>query len=301
MKHPASLLCLAFAIALLSCGGGKPAPERESGQVVYSPELREEIPAHELEAVADSTAYVDISELKSYAYTWTDSEDIPPLVVIIDDFGNSGGALLKDFSALPAEVAFAVLPDLSHTVETGKLAAQTGHEVLIHVPMQALNASANPGENYIKPDSGEEEIARLLDDFYAQLPMAIGANNHMGSAVTADKEAMVAVLKHLSNKGLQFVDSVTTADSVIPGLARDMGLPSLRRDIFLDVPDNTDATLARKIDSLAKFKGRVEPIVIITHCHNRQKLEALQKFLAQVQGMGLRLISLSQARQLIAS
>jgi polysaccharide deacetylase 2 family uncharacterized protein YibQ len=197
-------------------------------------------------------------------------------------------------------VAFAVLPDLPHTVETGKLAAQSGHEVLIHIPMQAVSSSVNPGKNHIRTSSGEAEVKTMLEDFHAQLPMAVSANNHMGSAVTADAQAMDSVLKVLSGRGLLFVDSATTTESVVPGLAGEFGLPYIRRDIFLDVPDNTDATLAAKINELGRFKGRAEPVVIITHCHNRQKLDALRKFLTQIQGMGLRLATLSEAGKLPA-
>jgi hypothetical protein len=67
-----------------------------------------------------------------------------------------------------------------------------------------------------------------------------------------------------------------------------------KRDIFLDVPDNSDATIISKIEGLAKYKGRNEPVVIITHCHNRDKLNALQKFLKQIDNMEIELISVSQ-------
>jgi len=70
--------------------------------------------------------------------------------------------------------------------------------------------------------------------------------------------------------------------------------------MFLDVPDSSDATLAAKINSLGNFKGRREPIVIITHCHNRDKLAALQKFIAQIKGMGLKLTTLTRARNISA-
>jgi len=128
--------------------------------------------------------------------------------------------------------------------------------------------------------------------------MAMGANNHTGSAVTANREAMTAVLNYLDSKGLIFIDSATTGESVVPSLAKTLGYPALKRDIFLDVPDNTDATLASKISSLGKYKGRREPIIIITHCHSRAKLDALRKFITQVEGMGLKLTTLKKAQAL---
>ena len=136
----------------------------------------------------------------------------------------------------------------------------------------------------------------MLSAFKSQLPMAIAANNHMGSTATADEDAMSTVLDHLNGMGMFFVDSATSGNRLSYNLAKARGYRSLRRDIFLDVPDSKDATIAAKIQSLGKYQGRGEPVVIITHCHNRTKLEALRQFIAQIQAMGVRLISLSEAK-----
>jgi len=237
-----------------------------------------------------SKSLLDLSELKAYQYSWSESDKMPPLVIVIDDFGQSSGQLLEDFAALPREVAFAILPDLPHSQTAARLADKTGHEVLIHIPMQAVDNKANPGKRYIKSGMGQTEIADLLQEFYAQMPNAIAANNHMGSATTADYSTMTYVLQELDELGLFFVDSATTSKSAVPSAAAKLGLKTGKRDIFLDVPDISDATLISKIQSLGKYKGRNEPIVIITHCHNRDKLIALQKFIAQVTDMGIELI-----------
>ncbi|MCB5247550.1 MAG: divergent polysaccharide deacetylase family protein [Candidatus Cloacimonetes bacterium] len=242
--------------------------------------------------------------LEKFEYSWTDSKDLPDILIVVDDFGNST-ALLEDFAQLPPEVAFAVLPDLSATQVSGQVASQNGHEVLIHVPMEALGGG-NPGKRYISTDSSPEQVAELLTAFKAQLPMAIGANNHMGSAVTANEELMKTVYNELHARGMFFLDSYTGGSKVPANVAKTLGYPPLKRDMFLDVPDlkehkkNSDESLAYKISSLGKYKGRREPIVIITHCHDREKLAALRKFITQIQGMGLRLTTLSRARNIAA-
>lgn len=240
------------------------------------------------------------STIANYDYTWTGSDAIPDVVIIIDDFGYAAGSLLEDFAALPKEIVFAVLPDLPQTARSGQIASQNGHEVIIHVPMQALNSPTSPGARYIKTGMQAEEIRELLSDFHRQIPMAIAANNHMGSSATSDEELMNPVLDHLNSLGLFFIDSAVTANRLSYNLAKQKGFRSHRRDIFLDVPDNTDATIAQKIESLGRYKGRREPIVVITHCHNRSKLEALQKFIAQIQAMGVRIISLREAAQYVS-
>jgi hypothetical protein len=128
-----------------------------------------------------------------------------------------------------------------------------------------------------------------------QMPMAIAANNHMGSSATESLDLMKHTISHLDSKGLFFIDSVTTNKSKAYPAAEELGLFITRRDIFLDVPDNTDSTINQKIEGLAKYRGRKEPIIIITHCHNRDKLVALNKFISQINALGIKLVSLRQA------
>jgi polysaccharide deacetylase 2 family uncharacterized protein YibQ len=237
----------------------------------------------------------DSTSLKSLKYTWTDSKDIPPVIIVVDDFGMADGSLLQGFAELPSEVVFAVLPDLPKTQKSAQIASQYGHEVLIHVPMEAKAAKTKPGTRYIKSGQDDETVTTMLDSFYSQIPNAIGANNHMGSTATADRDLMTVVLKHLNGKGLFFMDSMTTGSSVAHKLANTLGYRSIRRDIFLDVPDVTDATIASKISDLGKYKGRKQPIVIISHCHNQAKLEALRSFITQIRSMGVNLTTFTNS------
>lgn len=79
-----------------------------------------------------------------------------------------------------------------------------------------------------------------------ELPYCIGANNHMGSLATADKQVMTTVLEVLKRHSMFFIDSFTTSSSVAFQTAQEMLIPSIRRDIFLDAPDHSDATLNKK-------------------------------------------------------
>jgi len=275
------LLCL---LALFGCKA-KPADEQATEvQEKPTPDTyNETTPAD------TSHASLSMSAIESYQYTWSQSDDMPPMTIVIDDFGQYSGELLQDFGKLPKEVAFAILPDLPNTQTVARLAEQTGHEALIHVPMKP-EGPANPGKRYIKPGMTQAEISDLLQDFYAQVPNAVAVNNHMGSAATADLNTMLLVLGEMKELGLFFLDSATTGKSAVSSAATKLGMKTARRDIFLDVPDNTDATLISKIQGLAKYKGRNEPIVVITHCHNRNKLIALQKFIDQITDMGIKLI-----------
>ena len=274
---------------LLALFGCKAKPEAEAP-------MEQEISYQEPEAdTPEAAEEVNANPLKSFEYSWSENDNMPPVVIIVDDFGNSAGELLEGFAELPDEVVFAVLPDLAHTDTAAKLAKKSGHEVIIHIPMEAENSSVSPGKQYIKAGMPATDITNILHDFMDQIPMAIAANNHMGSKATSDRETMLNVIGELKSNGLYFIDSATTSNSAVFSAASELGTFSTRRDIFLDVPDMSDATLSQKIESLGKYKGRNEPIVIISHCHNQAKLDGLKKFISQIEDMGIKIQSLKKA------
>jgi polysaccharide deacetylase 2 family uncharacterized protein YibQ len=232
---------------------------------------------------------------KPYTYHWNDSGEIPPVSIIIDDFGNVDKELLQGFLTLDKNVTFAVLPDLPQTEKTARQANLYGHEVILHVPMEAIDKNQNPGKRYLKSGINDSAIIDIINSFLDQVPNAIGINNHMGSGATSDIDIMMPVMKVLNEKDLLFLDSRTTASTKAAMAALEYSVNYTARDIFLDVPDNSSLTLNQKLRDLEKFRGRLEPVIIITHCHNASKLEAVRTFITQLKGLGIKLIPLSEA------
>lgn len=277
---------LISALVLLSCKQDTSRPRQTRESAKEQPPYVEEEPLQEPRTVE--------KPLK-YEYRYLDSTEIPPVVIVIDDFGQIGGDLLQGYAELDENITFAVLPDLPNTAKAAKLANVYGHEVIIHIPMQAQDKTQNPGKTYIQAGADEKEIKSILNDFIDQIPQAVGANNHMGSAATADYEVMKTVLQTLDRKGLFFLDSKTTTATQVTNAARDLGSEYAARDVFLDVPDVSPATLNSKLQQLQKYKGRVEPVIIISHCHNQAKLDAMRSFVAQLKALNIKLIPLSEA------
>ncbi len=286
------IIVIAFSFCKNKSGIGK--DQERYGDSEYA-DVKDDAPQTEAVKAEDKK---DLSDIRKFNYTWTNSDEIPPIVIIIDDFGYVKGELLDDFANLPKEVVFAVLPDLAYSELAAQKAAGSGRETIIHIPMQAKTSNVSPGERYIKEGLSKNEVHDMLAGFHRQMPMAIGANNHMGSTSTSDPVLMEYVLSYLDKYDLGFVDSFTAPTSVAFSLAQSKGIKSVKRDIFLDVPDNSDATIISKIEGLGKYKGRREPVIIISHCHNRDKLNALQSFISQVKAMGVELIDLKTAMRM---
>ncbi|MEX2647701.1 MAG: divergent polysaccharide deacetylase family protein, partial [Alphaproteobacteria bacterium] len=113
-------------------------------------------------------------------------------------------------------------------------AAAGGHEVLVHLPMEPDGAVADPGPNALLDGLGIAELQRRLVANLDGLTGYDGVNNHMGSGLTRDGPAMAVVMAELAKRGVFFVDSKTSAQTVAWREAERAGVPWSIRDVFLD-------------------------------------------------------------------
>ena len=123
------------------------------------------------------------------------------LAIVIDDFGyrphNENQVL-----AMPSAISVAVLPDSPHAREMATKAHNSGHEVLIHLPMAPL--SKQPLEkNTLRPEMSSDEIERIIRSAVNNVPYAVGINNHMGSKMTSNLFGMQKVMQALERYNSQ--------------------------------------------------------------------------------------------------
>lgn len=152
--------------------------------------------------------------------------------------------------------------------------------------------SVRPGPGVLLRTQSDEEIERTLEKDLDSVPGAVGVNNHMGSAATADPRVMRAVMRVLSDRRLFFVDSRTTDATVGEAQARAAGVPAVSRRVFLDdVP--TEAGVDRALGELAA-RSREEGFAVgIGHPH-AATLTVLEKRLPRLAGEGIRLVKVGK-------
>jgi polysaccharide deacetylase 2 family uncharacterized protein YibQ len=156
------------------------------------------------------------------------------IALIIDDLGNQWGAGQR-VVALEGPIAVAVLPHTPFGRPLAEAAHAAGKEVLLHLPMQASRAQADPGPGALMLDQSRAEFTATLAEALLSVPHATGLNNHMGSLLTRDPAAMEWLMSDLAHdRSLFFVDSYTTHLSVGLVVAREHAIPALKRDVFLD-------------------------------------------------------------------
>ena len=197
------------------------------------------------------------------------------LVFVFDDGGQNLYDLQK-FLELPFPITIAVLPKLKYSVESAKRVRNSGHELILHQPMQAINRSVNPGPGAITPEMTEEEVRKMLLSNINEIGPIAGMNNHEGSAITADIAKMEVILKTASDCGIFFLDSRTNVKTVVPLVAKEMGYNYYERNIFLDnekTRENALMELKKGLD-IANKKGSA---VMIGHVWSADFLPALLK------------------------
>ena len=165
------------------------------------------------------------------------------LVFVFDD-GGQNTEHLKKFLSLPFPITVAVLPQITHSRESAEMVRKSGNELILHQPMQALNAKVNPGPGAITPEMTEDEIMSMLFLNINELGQIAGMNNHEGSAITADAEKMSIILKVASENGIYFLDSRTNSESKVPYVASELGYSYYERNIFLDNTKKREDILA---------------------------------------------------------
>ncbi len=233
-----------------------------------------------------------VYDSKPYAHKTTPKY----ISIVVDDFGSIGGELLQGFLNLPAEVTFAIFPDMPNSIHTMQQAQTQGRETLIHVPMEPIGyPRVDPGKNPILVQMGEAEVEKLLTRFIHQMPDCIGINNHMGSFATTDPDVMARVMKVLKSHGKMFLDSRTSNVSVAYQTAQRFHIPAFRNDIFLDSPNVSAATFEQKLAQIKTMSATNSNIIAITHCHNQEKLDYLNRFIARLRQEGFILIPLSRS------
>jgi len=211
------------------------------------------------------------------------------VAIVLDDLGRrleEADRLL----ALRIPVTAAVLPFEPRSREVAGRLLAGGAELLVHLPMEPMGGE-NPGPNAVLEGQGRRRVERLTGRAIDALPGAVGLNNHMGSRVSAEPRAVAAILDVVAARGLYFLDSRTTADSLAFDAARERGVPATRRDVFLDSDPSPEAVRSEfhRLLELARERGAA---VGIGHPHD-VTFEILEAEIPAARALGVEFVPIS--------
>lgn len=214
----------------------------------------------------------------------------PVLAILLDDWGYTRGPL-SGLMALPAAVSVAVFPGQAHSREVAEAAWAKGHEVIVHLPLEP-KGNLPLIEGTLKAGMTDAALAELAEKDFLSVPHALGANNHEGSKGTEDPRVMRQVLSMLKRHGAFFVDSLTTPRSLAGRMAREAGVPSAVRQVFLDDEDYLD-TIEQEFRKAVYLAQKNGSCLAIGH-PRPNTMKVLLELVGEAKAAGVELIPISE-------
>ena len=184
--------------------------------------------------------------------------------IVIDDFGYRNDEISDGFLELDARLTYAIIPGHRYSTSFGEKAVESGHEVIVHMPMENTGKTYGEEEFVLMTAMDNETIQRRLNSAIEEIPTAIGMNNHQGSKASADQNIMSNVAKVMKERGLFFLDSRTTIETIGETTMEVFGVPTARRNIFLDNEDDEEK-IEKQLMKLVKRSEEVGSAIGIGH------------------------------------
>jgi len=255
----------------------------------------------------------------------------PTVALIIDDWGYGRNETTDRLLALDAPLTMAILPGQSYSrhfalkstdlvlpaadsgtgrnadnlrrlagcpveihLDSGMDTLRRRREIMLHLPMQPQSwPETDPGPRAVMVGMDRQDMAACLEEALRGLPGVRGVNNHMGSAATSDAATMAGFMEVLRERGLYFVDSLTSSRSVAWDAAREAGIPTARNRIFLDYDSEDPQRIRANLEVLVRSARERGFAVGICHPH-RATAEVLARELPRLRAQGIRLVTVSE-------
>lgn len=228
----------------------------------------------------------------------------PLIAIVIDDFGSLDRNGVEEMLSLKIPLTCAVMPGLENTINDSERAHALGHEVILHMPMEAQITLPQDwyGPFMIKNADSEENAIKTIEESFKSVPHAVGMNIHIGTGVSRNQKLLSAIMKYLKTRDLYFLDSKTIEDTACGISAARVDFPLMTRDVFLE--HHTNHSYGFAIDALNRAKKiALEKgfAIVIGHVgpeggHNTYK--AISDMIASFESSGIRLVKLSEIYKL---
>ena len=214
-----------------------------------------------------------------------------PIALVIDDVGVDQVHSKQAIDELPAMVTLSLLPYGKGIDRQAEAARAKGHEIIVHVSMEADTRTVDPGPNALYINLAPDEINRRFDWAMSQFTGYVGFNNHMGSRFTSYEPGMRLVLEQAKARGLMFLDSRTAPETIGASLSAEFGVPFASRQVFLD-NDMNEGAVKKQLAALEAIAKRDNGAIAIGHPHEGT-LAALKAWIPTLASRGFVLVPLT--------
>lgn len=208
--------------------------------------------------------------------------------IIIDDFGYSFNKLSRSFLTLSEPITISIIPGLDASQKVAEIAHLHGKQILVHMPMEPESEKIVDEGFTLITGQDQGKVSVRLRQAFAQIPVAVGLNNHQGSKATQNQELMNAVMVTLKDMNKFFIDSRTSSQSIAFRTAKQYDIPSGENQLFLDAEDNA-VFIRRQLTRMAQMAKEDGSVIAIGHVRKRT-LAVLEEMLPTLKASGLQLV-----------
>lgn len=205
----------------------------------------------------------------------------PKLAIIIDDMTNA--SQVRGLKALNLKLNPSFFPPDKNHSETPKLALKFDF-YMVHLPLAAINYN-KPELDTLNPNDSKERIFKKIKQIKKDFKDLRYINNHTGSLFTSNEEAMRKLYEVLKNQNIFFVDSKTIGNSKANKIAKELSMPYIQRDVFLDNEDDVNY-VKKQLESAVKLAQKKGFVIAIGH-PRKNTFKALEQSKDLLKGVDL--------------
>ena len=215
----------------------------------------------------------------------------PRIALVIDDLGGENH-LSSELLLFESPITFSILPFTTYSKALATEAPGRGKEVILHLPMEPHGyPKVRPGEGALLHGMDEKRLLRQLSEDIDSVPNIKGVSNHMGSRLMEEPDKLKIIFSDLKERGLFFLDSRTTPQTVGLKMARLVGLNAMERTLFIDNSLGAEA-LRKNLDRLIRISLSTGMAIGIGHPHSAT-VNAIREMLPRIREKGIELVPLS--------
>jgi polysaccharide deacetylase 2 family uncharacterized protein YibQ len=187
-----------------------------------------------------------------------DRPNAPRIAIVMTGLGISALGTSDALTKLPGPVTFGFAPYGADLERLAARARDSGHEVLLQVPMEPFDYPDNdPGPQTLLTSLNPAQNVERLHWLMSRLQGYVGIANYMGGRFTASEPALAPVLREAAKRGLIYVEDGSSPRSLAGQIAGANNLAYAKADLTVDaVPaaGEIDRALAR-LEKTARERG----------------------------------------------
>jgi polysaccharide deacetylase 2 family uncharacterized protein YibQ len=215
----------------------------------------------------------------------------PRIAIVIDDLGGEN-KISQELLRCDLPITFSILPFAPFSKTLAREAHRKGKEVILHLPMEPHGyPQVRPGEGVLLEEMDEASFLGQLSKDIEAVPYIKGVSNHMGSRLMEDPEKMKIVFSELKRRGLFFLDSRTTPQTIGLQVAQSVGLKAMERNIFID-NSLAEEDIKRQLEQLIQFSISKGKAIGIGHPHP-STVKFLKEIIPKMKERGIEVVPLS--------